>query len=107
MGWTDDISLPERMTPATSAFSRAMALVRSAPGATTLVLELLQRGAAQGDPRAQYALGNWHVHGIGVRKTFRRAAGYFECAVRAAHANAAHDLAVCFATGKGRSKELR
>ncbi|PQO45642.1 tetratricopeptide repeat protein [Blastopirellula marina] len=69
---------------------------------------LLEAAAKSGYGRAWYALGNWSIHGIGCRKNYRQA---FECLRKAvrygAGREALFDLAICYETGKGTSKNVR
>lgn len=66
-------------------------------------LHLLNRAYKQGDCRAAYALGTWHLHGKGavVQKNLAKAVPLLREATNAEHAEAAYDLAVCYEKGVG------
>lgn len=66
-------------------------------------LRLLKRAHKQGDHRAAYALGTWHLHGKDaiVPKNLPKALPLLREAARADHAEAAFDLAVCYEKGTG------
>jgi len=64
-------------------------------------LELLRAAAEKGHSEAQYALGNWYGHGIGVRKNYKRAYGYFLSAAKQGHPLAQYELASALEMGKG------
>lgn len=64
-------------------------------------LELLKRAVEDGHPRAAYALATWYLHGVGVRKDFKKGRLLLERAARADIREAHYDLAVCYETGRG------
>ena len=45
-------------------------------------LHLLRRAANEGHREAHYALGNWHFHGIAVRKNYKRGADFMATAAK-------------------------
>src|SRR3954462_13616620 len=69
--------------------------------------ELLEVAAFASNADAQYALGTWHLHGVGMRKNPRAAADLLERAARQGHAAAPYDLAICFETAAGRRRSER
>ncbi|TMQ35224.1 MAG: sel1 repeat family protein [Planctomycetota bacterium] len=89
-------------------YEKAERLAREADkNGNPLPVALLQQAAATGYPPAVYALANWHLHGKGVRKDFKKA---FALLTKSAHdrfAPAEYDLAVSYELGKGveRSKK--
>jgi uncharacterized protein len=66
-------------------------------------LRLLSRAYKQGDHRAAYALGTWHLHGKGtvVAKNLTKAVPLLREAAAGGHAEGAFDLAVCYEKGTG------
>src|SRR5207245_17362 len=73
-----------------------------------LPVALLREAAASGHPGAIYALANWHIHGKGVRKSFKRAVALLKRAAAMHQPDAEYDLAFSYETGKGGlAKNLR
>src|SRR5262249_30671028 len=64
-------------------------------------VDLLKASATQGNRFAQYALGNWYIHGIGVRKNYKAAYLYFLSSAKQEHALAQYNLGVSLEKGKG------
>ena len=62
------------MTP-DAMYKSARALAAS--GSSADALQLLRLAADDGHVGAVYALGNWYLHGIGVRKNYRKAFTHF------------------------------
>jgi TPR repeat protein len=69
-----------------------------------LPVALLQEAASTGYPPALYALANWHLHGKGVRKDYKKAFSLLKKAANERFAPAEHDLAVAYELGKGVEK---
>lgn len=72
---------------------------------------LLEVAHAEGDARATYALGTWHLHGFHFKKNQRTGAAMIREAADRLVADAAFDAAVCYELGTGvavnQSKALR
>ena len=72
-----------------------------------LCLRLLQKLSKQGNSLADYALGNWHIHGLGVRKNYGKAFRYFLSAAQKGHPSAQYDVGVSYEKGEVRKKISR
>jgi TPR repeat protein len=70
---------------------------------------LLLRAHENGDARATYALATWHLYGRDpvVEKNLGKAVSLLKQASDANHADALHDLAVCYAKGAGIRKSKK
>jgi TPR repeat protein len=83
-------------------YKRAEHLARQADkSGGPLPLTLLQKAASTGYPPAIYALGNWYLHGKGVRKDRKQAVRLLKKAAASKHPEAEYDLAVCYELGQG------
>ena len=69
-------------------------------------VNLLEFASAKGESRAQYALGTWYLHGIGVKKSFKTANALLLRAAKQGHPLAQFDLAVSLEKGKGVKKNV-
>lgn len=89
------------MTPQ-AMYQKAERLVREADrNGGQLPVGLLEEASAAGYVPAIYALANWHLHGKGVKKNYRKAVALLKKAAAKRHAAAEYDLAVSFEQGKG------
>lgn len=70
------------------------------------VFELLDKSFTLGNPKAAYAIGNWHIHGIYVKKDYKKAVGYFRFAADKNNPDACFNLAISLEKGKGTGKNL-
>ena len=70
-------------------------------------MELLHRLSLQGNSLADYAIGNWHLYGLGVRKSQEKAFRYLLAAARKGHPAAQYDVGVCFSRGAGTRKSYK
>ena len=61
----------------------------------------LRRQAEQGDPEAQYNLGDMYINGEGVPEDQAEAAHWFRLAAEQGHAEAQFDLGVMYSQGRG------
>ncbi|EKX38086.1 hypothetical protein GUITHDRAFT_77568, partial [Guillardia theta CCMP2712] len=61
-------------------------------------------GALKGNDKAQYHLGICYAEGLGVEKSYKRAAGWFSKSARQGHVKATYELALCYRYGDGVSK---
>jgi len=66
-----------------------------------LPVALLQEAAAAKYPPAVYALANWHLHGKGVKRDYKKAVELLKMAAAKKHPAAEYDLAVSYELGKG------
>jgi uncharacterized protein len=87
-------------------YSQALAEAQGRDADLHKALRLLNRACKQGDSRAAYALGTWHLHGKEalVPKNLAKAIPLLRVAADADHAEAAYDLAVCYEKGTGVKK---
>jgi TPR repeat protein len=67
----------------------------------TLILELLKKSIAKGNPRATYALGTWYLHGKYIEQDLKKAIDLITKASKNNVPEACFDLAVCYEKGKG------
>jgi len=88
------------------AYRRALRISRVSRGQPEAVASLTY-AARRNQPVAQYALGSWFLHGIGVQKNLRRALALFAKAAAAGHPDAAFNLARAYEVGEGRKKNAR
>ena len=89
-----------------SKYDDALALMQGEAINTQEVIGLLFSATAEGDPRAQYALATWLLHGQYIVQDTKRGAQLLKEAARHGNANAMFDLAVCYETGAGLEKNL-
>jgi hypothetical protein len=93
---------PKCSDAAKAQYDQALKLAREADKCGGPLPVSLLRQAAQADyPPAVYALANWHLHGKGVKKDFKKAALLLTRAANQAFAPAQYDLAVSYELGKG------
>lgn len=89
-------------------YDEALRLARDADRTgDTLPVALLQKAATTGYPPAVYALANWHLHGKGVRRNYKKAVSLLTEAANKRYAPAEYDLAVAYELGKGVAKSPR
>ena len=69
-------------------------------------LEVLFRLSKQENSIADYILGNWYTHGLGVKKDYKKAFKYFLSAAQKGHPSAQYDVGVSFEKGAGTIKNL-
>ena len=67
---------------------------------------LMHLAAEQGDPFAQYSVGYFYYHGIGVPKDFAQAFRWFRKAAEQGNAEAQNDLGSMYEFGHGVSKDF-
>jgi TPR repeat protein len=72
-----------------------------------LPVALLREAASTGYPPAVYGFANWHLHGKGARKNFKKAVALLAKAARQRFAPAEYDLAVSHELGKRVEKSER
>ncbi len=72
-----------------------------------LPVGLLQEAAAAGYAPAIYALANWHLHGKGVKKDYKKAVALLKQAATKKYAPAEYDLAVSYERGQGINKNSK
>jgi uncharacterized protein len=84
-------------------YDQALAEAQAEGADLQKALRLLNRAYEQGDYRAAYALGTWHLHGKGtvVPKNLAKAVPLLREAAEGNHAEATYDLAVCYEKGTG------
>src|SRR6266704_1105482 len=83
-------------------YKKAERLARQADkNGNPLPVELLRQAAATGYAPAVYALANWHLHGKGVRKDYKKAFLLLRRSADQRYASAEYDLAVSYELGKG------
>lgn len=80
---------------------------RRTPKDLRSALRLLRNAAENNHAHALYAIGNWYVHGIAVRRNYRMAADSFERAVNLGDVDACSQLALCYELGHGRKRDLK
>ena len=89
-------------------YEEALRLTRKAERAGgPLPVALLQEAAASGYAPALYALANWHLHGKGVKKDYKKAVSLLRKASHKNFAPAEYDLAVSYELGKGVKRSPR
>src|SRR5439155_20293085 len=92
----------DQRTAGKRQYQQAERLARDADrNGAPLPVTLLEQAAASGYPPALYALANWHLHGKGVKRDYKRAVGLLKKAAAKKHPAAEYDLAVCHELGKG------
>ena len=67
--------------------------------------EDLHGAHALGSPEATYAIATWYLHGRHVDQDWVLAVQFLEQAAAAEWPDALSDLAICYATGKGKPKD--
>jgi hypothetical protein len=83
-------------------YKKAECLARKADkNGGPLPVALLRQAADTGYPPALYALADWHLHGKGIRKDFKKAFTLLTKAANERFAPAEYDLAVSYERGKG------
>lgn len=65
------------------------------------VVAVFRRGAEQGNPRAQFNLGNAYFFGSGVPRDHAQAANWYRLAAEQGEASALHNLGYLYEHGKG------
>jgi TPR repeat protein len=86
-------------------FARDEATKPSPDNAAAIVA--LEEASSLGLAEAQYALGTWYLHGVGMKKNLVKAAEYFRAAADQDHPSAQFDLAICYEKGTGVEKKAR
>ena len=97
-----------RLTSATIRLSFSLVLLTlavRAPLEAQGVLETLLQAAEQGDPEAQYDLGEAYRRGEGVLRDDAEAARWYRMAAAQGHRNAQSSLGVAYAKGEGVRKD--
>src|SRR5205823_5164768 len=85
----------ERDMTAQKQYEQAERLAREADrNGGPLPVALLQEAAAAKYPPAVYALANWHLHGKGVKRDYKKAVELLKMAAAKKHPAAEYDLAV-------------
>lgn len=67
-------------------------------------LGYLRQAVELGHPMAHYALGTWYLHGVAVRKNYKKAVKLLQKAAQSGITNAKYDLAICYEKGEGIEK---
>ena len=87
----------------TGNYDKALELMSSRePEKALAAYEFLEKARKQGDHRATYAIGTWHLHGFYFKKNVRKGVALIAQAAENGIANAAFDLGVSYETGVGR-----
>jgi TPR repeat protein len=83
-------------------YAEALRLAREADrNGDPLPVALLRQAAGSGYAPAVYALANWHLHGKGVKRDYKRAVSLLRQAANERYAAAEYDLAFAYELGKG------
>ena len=88
-----------------SNYDKAMELAKSG-ARLDLVYELLCKASSHNDPRADYAIGTWLLHGHYLRKNVRKGIRLIRHASKNGVAPAAFDMAVSYEKGIGVQQNL-
>ena len=96
---------PEELKPQ-EMYERALRLAEDDREAHANEVVLLLEGAANaGHAKAAHALATWYIHGIGVRKNFKKAVALETVAARSGITEALYNLAFAYETGRGTKKD--
>ena len=71
------------------------------------VYVLLEKAYSAGNPKAAYAIANWHLHGRYLKKDYKKAVEYLKFACEHHLPDAFFDLAICYESGKGIAKNKK
>ena len=93
--------------PENAFFNEALEEARNDPPDFDRIFQLLVQAQEEGDPRAAYTLGAWHLHGNYVEQDYARAVPLLEQAADDGLLEALFDLAVCFEQGLGVERNAR
>lgn len=88
---------------ANSDYRRALREAQREPANMKKAYKFLLRAHTKGDSNATYALATWYLFGRAsiIEKNLSTAVTLLKKAAKAKHADALHDLAVCYAKGVG------
>jgi len=94
---------------ADASYRRAMALAKRARTTADkkASVEVLRLAVAAGHAAAAHGLALCHIHGFGVRKSFKTAVALEKIAARANIADALFNLGYAHEVGKGTTKDTR
>lgn len=89
-------------------YDSALKLMKARSPNEKKALDLLRRAHDDGDVRASYAIGTWHLYGKGgLGKSPKRAVPFLEIASAAKLPQALFDLAVCCERGEGIRRDTK
>lgn len=101
-------STGDRLSRAEHAYRKALALAkRGRARYASRALPLLREAAAGGHGLALHALATWYIHGVGVRRNYRKAVVLERAAARRGVSAALFNLGFAYESGQGVEKNLR
>lgn len=98
---------PRVSTRSRKPYERSLYLARRASPDWPAVKRLLDKAAAESDPKAHYALATWYLFGhepLAIEKNIKKATPLLKFAADRGVPEALFDLAVCYETGQGVAK---